>query len=113
MGREVTPSAANASKRGEGARPARVFGGSPPSRARPRFGAVAAVLPWLFASALTAATMSVELTPRPDELRLDAPPGTPRRVPGSPSTPAAPPASGRGRGGSDDLYFDVRALISV
>jgi hypothetical protein len=70
---------------------------------------VLAVLPWLFASAVTAATLSADLTPGTDELRLDAPRSAPRPV------PSAPPASGRGRGrgDGDDLYFDVRALISV
>ena len=66
-----------------------------------------AILPWLFASAVTAATLSVDLTPGADELRLEAPRSAPRTL------PSRPPASGRGRGGSDDLYFDVRALISV
>jgi hypothetical protein len=70
---------------------------------------VLAILPWLFASAVTATTLSVDLAPGADELRLDAPRSAPRPV------PSAPPASGRGRGGSggDDLYFDIRALISV
>ena len=102
MGREVTPNASNAPRGGETARAPRL--------PRGRAGALLAILPWLFASAVSAATLSVDLTPGADELRLDAPRSEPRRAP---PAPPAPPASGRGRGGSDDLYFDVRALISV
>ena len=102
MGREVTPNASNGSRAPCGGETVLA-----PRLPRARAGALLAILPWLFASVVTAATLSVDLAPGADELRLDAPRSAPRPA------PSAPPASGRGRGGSDDLYFDVRALISV